>query len=114
MARRLGRMFKSLGILHSDEVVSHSASSFTTGYVGQSGPKMREIVTSALGKVLFIDEAYRMNSDQFLRQALDELVQLLTEPEVQGKLVVALAGYEQDMHKLMSVNEGLRSRYSCV
>lgn len=104
-------MFKSLGILQSDSVVSHSASSFSTGFVGQAGTRARDIVKSAIGKVLFIDEAYRLTSDQFLLQALDELVQLLTEKDIQGKLVVVLAGYENDMQRLMATNEGLRSRY---
>ncbi len=47
-----------------------------------------------------------------MQEALDELVQLLTEPKFKGKLAVVLAGYEADIDKLMSVNEDLRSRFS--
>jgi hypothetical protein len=70
---------------------------------------------SALGKVLFIDEAYRLNpklGGSFMQEALDEIVQMLTEPKFRGKMVVILAGYEADIEELMQVNPGLRSRFS--
>ena len=112
VANRMGQMFKSLHVLPSADVVVRSASDFSTGYVGQAGQKAREIMTACLGKVLFIDEAYRLQSDAFLMQATDELVQMLTEPKFIGKIVVILAGYERDMDELMRVNQGLRSRFS--
>lgn len=55
----MGQMFHQLGILASPDVVEVSAGDFTTGYVGQSANKTNEIFESALGQVLFIDEAYR-------------------------------------------------------
>lgn len=64
----MGQMFKSLQVLPSAEVVMKSASDFSTGYVGQAGQKAREIMTASIGKVLFIDEAYRLVSDAFLLQ----------------------------------------------
>jgi hypothetical protein len=112
VAKKMGQMFKSLNVLPMDEVVVHSASDFSTGYVGQAGKKAREIMTACIGRVLFIDEAYRLQSDAFLLQAVDELVQMLTEPQFMGKMVVILAGYERDMDELMRVNQGLRSRFS--
>lgn len=59
VARRVGMLFHSLGLLSSSEVVSCSASDFITGYAGQSGNKTREMFKKAVGQVLFIDEAYR-------------------------------------------------------
>ena len=59
MARRVGLLFKSLGLLTSSDVVSCSATDFVTGYANQSGGKTREMFDKALGQVLFIDEAYR-------------------------------------------------------
>ena len=59
IARRMGLLFQSLGLLGSSEVVSCSASDFVTGYVNQSSGKTRQVFTKALGGVLFIDEAYR-------------------------------------------------------
>lgn len=56
------------------------------------GNKTREIMTTAIGRVLFIDEAYRLMENAFMMEAANEIVQLLTEPKFQGKLVVVLAG----------------------
>lgn len=61
VARRVGTLFCSLGLLASPDVVECSASNFTTGYAGQSGARTREMFDKALGKVLFIDEAYKLN-----------------------------------------------------
>jgi hypothetical protein len=112
VAKKMGQMFHSLNVLPTAEVVLRSASDFSTGYVGQAGKKAREIMTASIGRVLFIDEAYRLQTDTFMLQAVDELVQMLTEPQFLGKLVVILAGYEKDMDELMRVNQGLRSRIS--
>jgi SpoVK/Ycf46/Vps4 family AAA+-type ATPase len=59
VARRVGLLFESLGLLASSQLVACSASDFVTGYVNQASGKTREIFDSALGQVLFIDEAYR-------------------------------------------------------
>lgn len=65
-----------------------------------------------LGKVLFIDEAYRLGHGTFAQEAIDELVDNITKPKFAGKLVVILAGYENDMNNLLRVNEGLSSRFA--
>ncbi len=59
VARRVGALFASLGLLSDGQVMACSASDFVTGYANQSGGKTREVFESALGRVLFIDEAYR-------------------------------------------------------
>lgn len=59
VARRVGALFKSLDLLSSPDVVEHSASDFGTGFAGQSAEETRKIFASALGKTLFVDEAYR-------------------------------------------------------
>lgn len=59
VARRVGRLFQQLGLLASDEVVEVSAGDFVTGYVNQSAGKTRQVFEQALGRVLFVDEAYR-------------------------------------------------------
>ncbi|KAG2423774.1 hypothetical protein HXX76_015050 [Chlamydomonas incerta] len=115
VARRVGLLFESLGLLASSEVVSCSASDFVTGYVNQASGKTREVFAKAVGGVLFIDEAYRLNPKKggaFMQEALDEMVQLLTEPAYMGKMVVILAGYDNEIEELMSVNPGLKSRFS--
>lgn len=65
-----------------------------------------------LGKVLFVDEAYRLGQGQFAQEAIDELVDNITKPKFAGKLVVILAGYDNDMNNLLRVNEGLSSRFA--
>ena len=100
-----------MGLLSSTEVVECSVSDLVGQYVGHTGPKTKGVFEKALGKVLFIDEAYRLGEGRFAQEATDELVGLLTQPTFKGKLVVVLAGYEQDMQNLMSVNTGLSSRF---
>ncbi len=67
---------------------------------------------AALGKVLFLDEAYRLSGSSFGTEALEEIVTCLTLPKFQKKLVVILAGYSDKMDELMEVNTGLRSRFT--
>lgn len=115
VARRMGLLFESLGLLASSEVVECSASDFLTGYANQASGKTRDIFERALGTVLFVDEAYRLNPRRggpMVNEVLDEMVQLLTEPRFRNKMVFILAGYEQDIDELMSVNAGLKSRMS--
>lgn len=100
-----------MGFLSSTEVVECSASDLVGMYVGHTGPKTRKMFEKALGRVLFIDEAYRLGEGRFASEAMDELVGLLTQEIFRGKLIVILAGYDQEMNQLMSVNPGLSSRF---
>lgn len=61
VAHRVGAMFKAMGLLGTDHVVECSASDLVAGYVGQTGAKTRAKFDAALGGVLFVDEAYRLN-----------------------------------------------------
>ena len=69
------------------------------------------MLDSALGKVLFIDEAYSLQNGSFGKEAVDEIVRCLTHEKYQGRMAVILAGYERDIDQLMQANEGLRSRF---
>ena len=100
-----------MGILGSAEVIECSASDLVGQYVGQTGPKTKKLFEKALGKVLFVDEAYRLSQGHFAQEAIDELVGLITQPTFKSKLIIILAGYEKDMNNLMSVNAGLSSRF---
>ena len=115
VARRMGIMFKSLGLLPDDTVREISPSEISTGYVGQTGGAMREHLRQSRGGVLFIDEAYQLNPERggsFMTEAVDELVKCLTSEEYKGKVLVILAGYKDDMRDLLRVNTGLKSRFS--
>ena len=100
-----------MGFLSSAEVIECSASDLVGEYVGQTGPKTQKLFERALGKVLFIDEAYRLSEGHFAKEAMDELVGILTQEAYIGKLIVIIAGYDQEMNTLLSVNPGLSSRF---
>ena len=107
----MGQVYYDMGILASAEVIECSASDLVGEYVGHTGPKTKKLFEKALGKVLFIDEAYRLGEGRFAQEAVDELVGLLTHESFKSKVIVILAGYEGDMKQLMSVNTGLASRF---
>jgi len=118
VARRMGMLFEALGVLPSADVVQVSASEFSTGFVGQTAAKTRDIFDSARGAVLFVDEAYRLYDPlgrSYMQEAIDEIVTLLTEEQYRGKMVVIFAGYSGQMSELLDkVNPGLKSRVSDV
>ncbi|KAF8578762.1 P-loop containing nucleoside triphosphate hydrolase protein [Ramaria rubella] len=110
-ARKMGQVYYDMGFLSSTEVVECSTSDLVGQYVGQTGPKTRDLFEKALGRVLFIDEAYRLSEGHFAKEAMDELVGILTQSKYRTKLVVILAGYDQEMNELMARNPGLSSRF---
>ncbi|KAI1103690.1 ATPases of the AAA+ class [Jackrogersella minutella] len=114
-ARKMGKIFYNLGFLATGDIVECSASDLIAEYVGQTGPKTRKVFEKALGKVLFIDEAYRLTStgqsSSYVSEAVGEIVDILTQEKFHNKLVVVLAGYEEDINKLLATNPGLSSRF---
>ena len=111
VARKMGSVYYDMGILASNEVIECSASDLVGQYIGHTGPKTKKLFEKALGRVLFIDEAYRLGQGQFAQEAMDELVGLLTHDRFKGKLIVILAGYDQEINNLLQVNTGLSSRF---
>ncbi|KAK7224940.1 hypothetical protein V2G26_012943 [Clonostachys chloroleuca] len=110
-ARKVGKLFYDMGLISSDEVITCSVTDIIGEYLGQTGPKVINHFEMGLGKVLFIDEAYRLTGDRFHKEAVDEIVDAMTKPRYVGNMVVILAGYGEEMEKLMQTNPGLRSRF---
>ncbi|KAI8933540.1 hypothetical protein NX059_009277 [Plenodomus lindquistii] len=110
-AQKMGKVFYDMGLLSQAKVEECSATDMIGQYVGQTGPKVQKLMEKAMGKVLFIDEAYRLAEGSFATEAMDELVDCLTKPKFAQKLVVILAGYDKDIDRLMSMNPGLTSRF---
>ncbi|KAK0239335.1 P-loop containing nucleoside triphosphate hydrolase protein [Armillaria nabsnona] len=110
-ARKMGQVYFDMGFLSRPDVTECSASDIIGQYVGHTGPLVRKMFDKALGQVLFIDEAYRLRDGSFAREAIDEIVDLLTQDRIKGKIVVILAGYDEDINQLLSVNRGLSSRF---
>ncbi|KAL2114659.1 hypothetical protein VUR80DRAFT_2639 [Thermomyces stellatus] len=110
-ARRMDKVFYDMGFLAKAEVVKCSASELVRQYVGQTGPQVRRKFDNALGRVLFIDEAYRLAEGAFAKEAVDEIIDCLTKERYKRKMIVILAGYDDDINRLLSVNPGLSSRF---
>ena len=107
----MGKVFYDMGFLAKADVVECSATELVGSYVGQRGPKVQKILENALGRVLFIDEAYRLAGEGFAKEAMDEIVDCLTKLKYAQKLIVILAGYDDDINRLMAQNPGLTSRF---
>ncbi|KAG2359775.1 P-loop containing nucleoside triphosphate hydrolase protein [Suillus spraguei] len=112
IARKVGQVYYDMGFLASTELVECSASDLVGEYVGQTGPKTKKLFEKAIGKVLFVDEAYRLSQGHFAQEAIDEVVGLMTNEKFMGKMVIILAGYEKEMNQLLGTNPGLSSRFS--
>jgi len=113
VARILGQIFRENGILRNGYFFEYSARDLCGEYIGQTAPKTSAICRDAYGSVLFIDEAYALyqgddKSSDYGREALTTLVSEMENHR--DDMVVVMAGYKDDMNKLMEGNAGLRSR----
>lgn len=106
----MGELFYDMGFLAVKDVIECSATDLIGEYVGHTGPKTKRLFDTALGRVLFIDEAYKLAEGPYGKEAMIEMINNLTKESYRNKLVVILAGYEQDINELMSINQGLNSR----
>lgn len=113
IARLLAQVYMSLGILSKGHAVETDRSGLVAGYVGQTALKVREVVESALGGILFIDEAYALNAgsgQDFGQEAIDTL--LKTMEDKRDDFIVIVAGYTDKMSAFLASNPGLRSRFN--
>ena len=114
VSRIIADIYFSLGITLSNRIVEVDRAGLVAGYVGQSAIKTREVLESALGGILFIDEAYALaqgdNNNDFGREVIDTL--LKTMEDYRDQLVVIVAGYPEPMRNFINSNPGLRSRFN--
>jgi SpoVK/Ycf46/Vps4 family AAA+-type ATPase len=115
VARLMANIYKALGILERGHLVECERQRLVAGFVGQTGEKTNRLVDTAMGGVLFIDEAYalaRRGADDFGMEALETLMKRMDEDR--GLFVVIVAGYVQNMNQFLESNPGLKSRFDRV
>lgn len=114
VARIVADLYFSLGIIPSNRIVEVDRSMLVAGFVGQSAIKTREVLESARGGILFIDEAYALaqsdTENDFGREVIDTLLKAMED--YRDDLVVIVAGYTEPMNAFIESNPGLRSRFN--
>ena len=114
IARLMSQVYRTLKVLSRGQLVESDRADLVAGYVGQTALKVKEVVNKALGGVLFIDEAYSLNSEgrgnDFGQEAVETLLKLMEDHR--HDFVVIVAGYTDKMDEFISSNPGLRSRFN--
>lgn len=112
IARIVSKYLKAIGVLSGGQLVEVSRGDLVGRFVGHTAPLVNQVVKSALGGVLFIDEAYslyRGEEDNFGLEAIDTLVKAIEDNR--DNLIVILAGYSKEMEDFLESNSGLKSRF---
>jgi len=116
VARVIGKIFYSFGLLDSPEVVEAQRSDLVGEYLGATAIKTNELIDSALGRVLFSDEAYSLvnegdgQSDRFGAEAVQTLIKRAEDDR--ENLIIILAGYEKQTEAFLATNPGMASRFA--
>ena len=114
VARLIGGLYKAIGVLSKGQLVETDRAGLVAGYVGQTAEKTKKVIESAMGGVLFIDEAYALApanaGNDFGREAIETILKAMEDHR--DDLVVIAAGYENEMERFISSNPGLESRFN--
>lgn len=114
VARKLGRLYHSLGLLSRGEVIAVDRTRLVGRYIGETEENMKVILEEARGNVLFIDEAYTLydgasDRKDFGARVIDSLLTVLSEPD--PDMLVVFAGYLKEMDAMLNTNPGLMGRF---
>ena len=113
VARIISGLYAAIDVLEKGQLIEVDRSGLVAGYVGQTALKTQEVIKSALGGVLFIDEAYSLASggeNDFGREAIETILKAMEDHR--DELIVVVAGYDGPMEKFINSNPGLQSRFN--
>ena len=112
VARILAKYLKAIGVLSNGQLIEVTRNNLVGKYVGHTAPLTMQVINSAIGGILFIDEAYslyRGENDSFGLECIDTLVKAMEDNR--DNLIVILAGYTKEMKVFLESNSGLQSRF---
>ncbi len=114
VARLIGKIYHSLGIIQKPDVVETDRAGLVEGYIGQTALKTEKIIQQARGGILFIDEAYSLIPEDSARDFGPEAIDCLLKrmEDYRDELIVIAAGYEKPMERFLNSNDGLQSRFT--
>lgn len=114
VARILAKIYKEIGVLSKGQLIETDRSGLVAGYVGQTAIKTSEVIESAKGGILFIDEAYALSnsdsSNDYGQEAIDTILKAMED--LRDDFIVIVAGYPNLMKKFLKSNPGLESRFN--
>ena len=114
IARLLAKIYKSIGVLSQGQFIETDRSGLVGGYVGQTAIKTKEVIDSAMGGILFIDEAYSLThgkgENDFGQEAVDTILKAMEDHR--DDFIVIVAGYTELMKEFVGSNPGLKSRFN--
>ena len=114
VARIIAKIYNALGILSGGQLIEVDRAGLVSGYIGQTATKVTSVIESALGGILFIDEAYSLTvgkgEGDFGQEAVDTLLKAMEDHR--DDLIVIVAGYSDLMKEFLASNPGLTSRFN--
>jgi len=115
-ARRMASLLYEKGLLPTDKCVSIVSEALVGQYVGETPAKVRKILQESLGGCLLVDEAHRLDpggssAGEYKKEALGVLMEAMTSPDYENKILIIFAGYEAPINRLLATDGGLSRRF---